>query len=171
MTLEGAQGVLLKENGMARYRVPSAAVKALGFRSKLEVIVNQQLVDAGIRFSYEGQLNKIKYVKPETKHTYLADFLLSNCILIEAKGRFTVEDRKKHLYIQEQHPILDIRFLFSNAQNKLRKGSPTTYATWCDKKNFMWADKVIPQEWLEEEKDAVEKAQIIEILKEMNNVK
>lgn len=153
---------------MARFRVPSKAVRALGFRSKLEVIVNQQIVDSGVAFSYEGKLNKVKYIKPKTYHTYLCDFLLGNGVMIEAKGRFTTEDRKKHLYIKEQHPDLDIRFLFSNANNKLRKGSPTTYKMWCDKKGFKWAHKVIPQSWLDEKKSKKELDIIIEILKGMN---
>lgn len=151
------------------YRIPSKAVRDLGFRSKLEVIVNQQIVDSGVSFSYEGKLNKIKYIKPETHHIYLCDFLLGNGIMIEAKGRFTTEDRKKHLYIKEQHPDLDIRFLFSNAKNKLRKGSPTTYAMWCDKKGFKWANKTIPQSWLDEQKPKKELNKIIKKLKDMNS--
>jgi hypothetical protein len=31
-------------------------------------------------------------------------------------------------WVKDQHPALDIRFVFSNAKAKLRKGSPTTYA-------------------------------------------
>ena len=150
---------------MARFRQPSKIVKALGFRSKLEMLVNQQIVDAGVAFSYEGKLNKIRYVKPETNHTYLCDFLLANGVMIEAKGRFDAADRKKHLYIKDQHPILDIRFLFSNANNKLRKGSPTTYARWCDKYGFKWADKIIPQSWLNEKKPKKELDKIIKLLK------
>lgn len=153
---------------MARYRVPSKAVRDLGFRSKLEVIVNQQLVDSKVPFSYEGPLNKIKWTKPETQHIYLADFLLANGIIIEAKGRFTTEDRKKHLWIKDQYPILDIRFLFSNANNRLRKGSPTSYALWCDRNGFDWADKVVPTRWLEHTKSKKILALIINTLKEMN---
>ena len=156
---------------MAKYHMPSKAVRELGFRSKLEVIVNQQIVEAGIAFSYEGPLNKIKYLKPVTYHKYLADFLLANGILIEAKGRFDVEDRKKHQLIKHQHPHLDIRFLFSNADNKLRKGSNTTYAHWCKKNGFLWADKTIPQEWFDFKRDPRDLAKIIQTLKEMNNVK
>ena len=154
---------------MFRYRAPSKAVQKLGFRSKLEAVVNQQLVDSGIKFSYEGKLNKIKYVKPVTHHTYLSDFLLENGIIIEAKGFFDVDDRKKHLNIKEQYPELDIRFLFMNANNKLRKGSPTSYAKWCDKNGFMWADKVVPEEWLKEKKSKVELDAIIKLLKGMNS--
>lgn len=152
-----------------RFRQPTKTVKALGFRSKLEVIVNQQIVDNGVAFSYEGLLNRVKYVKPETNHTYLCDFLLGNGVMIETKGWFTIEDRKKHLLIKEQHPELDIRFLFSNANNKLRKGSSTTYGSWCTKKGFKWANKVIPQAWLEEIKPKKELELIIKLLKGMNN--
>jgi len=37
----------------------------------------------------------------------------------------------------------------------LRRGSPTTYAMWCDKHGIKWADfrKGIPQEWIKEIKD------------------
>ena len=45
--------------------------------------------------------------------TYTPDFLLPNGIIIETKGRFTPEDRRKHLLIKKQHPDLDIRFVFS----------------------------------------------------------
>lgn len=154
---------------MTRYRVPSKAVKALGFKSGLEMIVNSQLVNSGVAFAYEGTLNKIKYFKPITYHTYLGDFLLENGIIIETKGRLTTENRKKHKYIKEQHPDLDIRFLFSNANNKLHKDRQTRYRDWCDKQGFMWANKIIPQAWLYEVKPKAELNKIINILKEMNS--
>jgi len=152
---------------VAKYHIPDRAVAALGFRSKLEMILNQQLVDSGVKFSYEGPLNVIRYVKPETNHRYLADFLLENGIIIEAKGMFTSDDRKKHLYIKEQYPQLDIRFLFMSSRNKLSKSSKTTYAMWCDKHGFIYADKCIPQAWLEEKKDETEYMEIIRTLKGM----
>lgn len=135
-----------------KYNRPSKAVADLGFRSKLEMELNQQLVDAGINFSYEGPLNVIRYIQPATNHRYLADFLLANGIIIEAKGLFTSKDRKKHLYIQDQYPILDIRFVFGNANNRLSKTSKTTYAKWCENHGFKWANKIIPPEWIAERK-------------------
>jgi len=45
---------------------------------------------------------------------------------------------------------LDIRFVFSNSRNKLNKKSKTTYADWCDKHGFKWADKQIPKSWIDE---------------------
>ena len=148
-----------------RYKLPPTAAAKLGFRSKLEVIVNQQLVDSGIRFSYEGKLNLIRYEVPVTKHRYLADFLLENGIIIEAKGLFDASDRKKHLYIKEQFPQLDIRFLFQNSNNKLRKGSKTSYGDWCDKYGFLYCDKVVPKEWIRERKAPADLEEIISILK------
>lgn len=59
-------------------------------------------------------------------------------------------DRKKHLLVKIQHPDLDIRFVFSNPNAKLRKGSPTTYADWCKKNGFLYAGKTVPLEWVQE---------------------
>jgi hypothetical protein len=50
--------------------------------------------------------------------------------------------------IKQQHPELDIRFVFSNSRSRISKQSKTTYADWCEKNGFMFADKSIPKEWL-----------------------
>ena len=50
--------------------------------------------------------------------------------------------------VKEQHPKVDIRFVFSNSKNKISKISKTTYAMWCKKYGFKYADKHIPKEWL-----------------------
>ena len=82
--------------------------------------------------------------------TYTPDFMLDNGIIIETKGIFDVEDRRKHLAVRRQHPELDIRFVFSNCKAKLYKGSKTRYCDWCDKYEFKWEHRVIPEAWLEE---------------------
>lgn len=135
------------------------------FRSGLEVAVNEQLKNSGIGYSYEGELNTIRYIMPESKHRYLCDFLLSNGILIESKGLFTSDDRKKHKLIQSQYPQLDIRFLFSRINNKLSKSSKTTYGDWCYKNGFMFCEKEIPEAWLKEKKKKAELELIISTLK------
>jgi hypothetical protein len=66
------------------------------------------------------------------------------------KGLFSAADRRKHIEIQRQHPTLDIRFVFSNANSKLYKGAKSRYCDWCDQKGFLWAHRVIPEEWLKE---------------------
>jgi len=116
-----------------------------GYRSGLEERVSRELEEAGVKYEYETQ--KIKYHVEEDR-TYTPDFILPNGIIVETKGRFTVADRKKHLLIQKQYPKHDIRFVFQNSRAKLYKGAKTTYAQWCDKHGFLYADKSIPEEWL-----------------------
>ena len=122
--------------------------KIKGFKSGLENTINEQLLQLGIDGEYEQ--TEFEYTVPATKHKYTPDFKLSNGIYIETKGRFLLDDRKKHLYIKEQYPDLDIRFVFQNPKTKLYKGSKTTYANWCDKHGFKWAAKTIPLDWIEE---------------------
>ena len=71
-----------------------------------------------------------------------------------------LEDRQKHVWVKDQHPDLDIRFVFSNAKAKLRKGSPTTYADWASNNGFLWAHKTVPNEWLTEKGKAASKKAI-----------
>lgn len=82
--------------------------------------------------------------------TYTSDFVLDNGIIIETKGIFDSDDRRKHREIQRQHPELDIRFVFSNAKAKLYKGAKSRYFDWCEQHKFQWAHRVIPEEWLKE---------------------
>ncbi len=98
--------------------------------------------------SYEKY--SLSYIIPESEHTYTPDFVLSNGIIIEAKGLFEAEDRKKHLLIKKQYPHLDIRFVFSNTANRIYKGSKTTYAAWCEKHGFKYARRLIPSSWFKE---------------------
>ena len=113
------------------------------YRSGFEQTLANQLKRSGVAFEYETV--KLEYRKVAT---YTPDFILPNGIIIEAKGVWTVEDRTKHLLVREQHPHLDIRLVFMNAFNKIRKGSNTTYARWCEKKNILYANKQIPKQWL-----------------------
>jgi hypothetical protein len=116
-----------------------------GYRSGLEDDIAKDLKDRGLEFEYEKL--KVRWQLLENK-TYTPDFKLPNGIIIESKGRFVQADRKKHLIIQDQHPFLDIRFVFSNSRSKLYKGAKSTYGDWCNKHGFLYADKRIPDEWL-----------------------
>lgn len=132
---------------MSSYR-PSKKVLESGYRSGLEIVLAKQLDEQDISYRYEE--DKIKFVQPATNRTYTPDFFLPNGVIIEAKGRFTAADRKKHMWVRQQHPELDIRFVFSNSKTKLRTNSPTTYGDWCHKNGFKYADKKIPEEWINE---------------------
>lgn len=102
----------------------------------------------------ESRQKKVEYEKLKIEwedlkyRTYTPDFELDNGIIIETKGIFSAADRRKHLEIQKQHPKLDIRFVFSNANAKLYKGAKSRYCDWCEQKGFLWAHRVIPEGWL-----------------------
>ena len=129
-------------------KVRQRALRA-GYRSGLEQDTAKFLKKRGIGFTYEEM--KIKWVDPKTK-TYTPDFVLDNGIIIETKGRFISPDRAKHLAVRDQYPELDIRFVFTNSKSKLYKGSKTTYGMWCNKYDFKYADRYIPEAWLKEPK-------------------
>lgn len=122
------------------------AARLKGYRSGLEEVVDAHLKQKGVNGEYEQ--HKIHYTKPATNNKYTPDFKLPNGVFVETKGRFTTSDRKKHLLIKEQHPEIDIRFVFQNANNKLSKRSKTTYGDWCQKHGFIYAEKTIPDSWL-----------------------
>ena len=125
-------------------RIEKEYMKRLRFRSRFELQLAKGLADNKVKFEYESK--KFLYVpKPRT---YTPDFyLVESGIYIEAKGHLDKADRVKMALVKQQHKDLDIRFVFMNARNKIYKGSRTTYADWCNKHNFRWAEKSIPTEW------------------------
>mgnify|MGYP003647901080 FL=1 len=126
----------------------SNAAKKYGYKSGLEKTVADQIKKRGLRVKYEDPSSRISFTQPASDRTYTPDFILPNGIVVETKGRFTLEDRKKHLWIKEQSDK-DIRFVFSNSNAKIRKGSKTSYGMWCDKHGFLYSNKKIPEEWFD----------------------
>ena len=122
--------------------------RAKGFRSGLEQIIAKQIKHAGHKLRYETI--KIKWIDFSVR-SYTPDFVLDNGIIIEAKGFWSTADRRKHVEIKKQHTDLDIRMVFENSKRKIRKGSQTTYGGWCEKKEILFCDRVIPKSWLKEE--------------------
>ena len=95
------------------------------YKSNSEYEAAQQLHKLKIAFEYEK--DTLPYEWREDKK-YTPDFFLPNGVVLEVKGRFMAEDRKKHLFIKSQYPDLDIRFVFDNPYRKLYKGGKMTYA-------------------------------------------
>ena len=115
------------------------------YRSRFEADFSRDLRERGIKATYEP--TKITYVPKPRKYT--PDFYLTEYgFYIETKGYFTSLDRTKHKLIKDQHPDIDIRFIFQNARNLLRNHSKTTYGDWCDNYGFMYAEKRMPTEWM-----------------------
>jgi Phage endonuclease I len=135
------------------------------YRSGLEQKVAEQLKAAGIEAEYETYT--IPYSVPAREAKYKPDFT-ANGIILEAKGHFggkgfrgrnfnmtanSAKERQKFALLKEQHPELDIRFVFERASAPIYKGSPTTHGKWATDHGFPWSDKGrVPPEWIEEMK-------------------
>lgn len=130
---------------------PQARGEIEGYRSGLEEKIAEQLRRAGQPVVYEQHV--LKFTQPQKPRTYRPDFILQNGVIIESKGRFVTADRQKHLFIQADHPALDVRFVFSNPNARIGKTSRTTYAMWCEKYGFQYAAKWVPEEWINEPPD------------------
>lgn len=137
---------------MKRKKLSKEAIaKKYGFKSGLEEVIASNLSAKQVDFGYEEE--KISYTVPETIHKYTPDFKIrktnGSVLYIETKGRWVTADRKKLKLVKEQHPELDIRILFQNAKNRISKNSKTTYGDYANKIGFLWAEKEIPNSWLE----------------------
>jgi len=127
------------------------------YRSGLEKEVAAWLKNNQKKVRYE----QLKVEWEDLKYRiYTPDFVLDNGIIIETKGIFSSADRRKHREVQRQHPELDIRFVFSNANSKLYKGAKSRYCDWCDKYGFLWAHRVIPEPWLKEHGEEIKAKRI-----------
>lgn len=129
------------------------AIRSGGFKSLLEKrnAAHIETLTGLCPVPYETEV--VAFEQPAISRKYTPDFPLplenGGFRFIEAKGVLDLDERKKFQWIRASNPDLDIRFVFSNANAKISKTSKTTYAAWCDKNEFLWADKLIPEDWLE----------------------
>lgn len=100
-------------------------------RNKFEEKVAKQL---GPSYQYEPV--KLSYT---LTCNYIPDFVdEANKRIIEAKGLFTAEDRRKHVAFKQQHPDWHVTIVFQKPNMKITKSSKTTYGDWCDKHGIAW---------------------------------
>ena len=165
-----------------RKQSPQARAVSEGYRSGLEDTLGADLNNREIGAVFEA--GAMKYTIPARVAEYTPDFFLRRDrgnvdplpadwfkdedwwkvhFVVESKGRFMPDDRKKHLLIKEQYPFSDIKFVFDKKTLKsgklsksggsdapIYKGSKTTYGKWATKNGFIWADARIPEEWFDE---------------------
>ncbi len=130
-------------------------------RSRFERRIAEELHHAGVKYEYESI--QLEYEEPVRKSRarcgecgssnllrlgwYTPDFILSNGILLETKGRFTAADRRKMLAVRDAHPDLRIVMLFMR-DNKIHKRSKTKYSDWCMQNDVEFAIGHPLKEWL-----------------------
>ena len=123
---------------------PRTKKKTSKYRSQLEERVAELLTNLGVTYEYET--TKIAY---QISHNYSPDFILPSGIILECKGYWDSDDRRKIKNVKEQNPDVDIRMVFQAPYNTISKRSKTTYAKWCDRHNIPWCTfQEIPIDWL-----------------------
>ena len=116
----------------------------MAFRSGLEEKVADLMVNLGVKYEYES--TKVPYT---IMHNYTPDFVLPSGILLECKGYWDSDGRRKTKAVVQQHPELDLRMVFQAPYNTISKKSKTTYAKFCEKLNIPWCSFAnIPLKWL-----------------------
>lgn len=142
---------MLPEKTSKKHVVQDSSGKKIKVRSNLEVKLSAILTDAGCPWEYE--VTKIPYTVPQTDHNYTVDFTVGKKLLIEGKGYLSdYRERQKYVLLKDQHPDLDLRFVFDNP-NKLCGGTKMTHAKWAEKYGFTYCsikDTEIIAEWISE---------------------
>jgi len=113
------------------------------FRSNFERVCASELMLMGIEYEYEpfdleyfskvrgGECNDCGGHDVEKVRWYCPDFWVpDHQTVIEAKGKFTSENRTKMLDVIKAHPEIDFRMWFMY-DNKLTKKSTVRYSDWC----------------------------------------
>ena len=89
---------------------------------------------------------KIPYV---IQHNYTPDFILPSGVMLECKGYWDADDRRKIKAVKTLNPDIDLRMVFQAPFNTISKKSKTTYAKYCEKLGIPWTSYAnIPLEWL-----------------------
>ena len=112
---------------------PKTKKKTSKYRSQLEEKVAELLTNLGVTYEYET--TKIAY---QIAHNYQPDFILPNGIILECKGYWDSDDRRKIKNVKEQNPDVDVRMVFQSPYNTISKRSKTTYAKWCERHDIPW---------------------------------
>ena len=134
------------------YLNPKQRREVAPYRSFFELSIAEDLNARAVPFQYE-QI-KFKYTEPVKTRTYTPDFGITSKsgkqILIEAKGYFTAENRKTAILVRECNPEADIRFVFQKPGLKINPGAKQNCGQWATRNGFLWAARVVPEEWLKE---------------------
>lgn len=126
---------------------PSKNKKRNIFRSGFEERVIQELDNKGVDYGYETHMLEYSLTKQ-----YVPDIIFTkedgSVVMVECKGYWDKESRKKMKVVREQNPDADIRILFQRASEKISKESKTTYGEYATKVGYVWAEGTeIPEEW------------------------
>ncbi len=121
--------------------------KMAGLKSILEVRTQAWLEENDIPFEYEAE----KWVYAFKPAKYTPDFKVPGPTL-ECKGKLTRDVRRKLMAIATSNPERKIALIFEKPENKIERGSRTTYAEWAEKHGFLWSAVTPRKEWFQKKR-------------------
>lgn len=133
--------------------IPKSLIfEGVEYRSKLEILMYQQIKRYKKKTKVEYETVKLKYSVPVRARYYLPDFVCrrpdGSIFYIEIKGYLRSTDRTKTIRVREQNPEIDIRFVFSK-DNTINKNSKTKYSDWCKANEFEYSIGSVPKHWFD----------------------
>jgi len=153
-----AKGIKGREKSIWMSKASSKLAKQMarkaGMKSMGEVKCAADLEKRKIKYKYED--TTVEYQHKPQKYTPDFDILRGKVlptgakekIHIEYKGKLDYETRKKLLAVRASNPDMVVCIVFEKANNKIRKGSKTTYGMWAESKGFLWSEHTVKREWI-----------------------
>ena len=107
----------MKKSVMMKFSTRVKHRDGITFRSKFEAQLYNTARASNKKLDFEPKEAIINYT---IAFRYQPDFVLPNGIIVEAKGRLDVWDRRKMVAVKAARPELDIRFVFQNGRCRLQ---------------------------------------------------
>ncbi len=118
------------------------------FASTYEQKLTEYFDEHDIQWEYEP----IKIPWQPVTRMYKPDFKITlpsgEQFFLEAKGYFDGQARSKMIQVKNQHPDMDIRFVFMRGKNPIsaKAKKPTTYEAWAKRYGFPIFEVPLPTE-------------------------
>lgn len=116
------------------------------FEKVLDKVINNLSSEMKIDYEYEPQNFTV-----QVEVSYKPDWIVqgkNGPVVIEGKGYFRDEDRKKVLAFTQQYPDYRYHIVFER-DNPIYKGSKYRYSDWCEKHGISYSVKSLSKELFE----------------------
>lgn len=123
-----------RNSNTARYLAKKAGMKSM---AEVETAFLLSGIQKKLKSKYKYEPDTWEY--QHDPQSYTPDFKIGN-LYIEVKGKATTDTRRKMLAVKKCNPDKKLVILFLKGNNKIRKGSKTTYIDWFRKQGFTCFD-------------------------------
>lgn len=131
---------------MSKKKVKKKPEPRNNFEKVLDKVINNLSSEMKIDYEYEPQNFTV-----QVEVSYKPDWIVqgkNGPVVIEGKGYFRDEDRKKVLAFTQQYPDYRYHIVFER-DNPMYKGSKYRYSDWCEKHGISYSVKSLSKELFE----------------------